>query len=67
MAVAVGVRADSCTRSVPSLMRVVCDPHQARGVKASDPHDSAVQTESKPRASASATISAARGGGAAPQ
>ena len=48
-------------------MRLVCDPHQARGVKASDPHDSAVQTDSKPRASASATISDALGGGAAPQ
>ena len=67
MAVAVGVRAESCTRSVPRRMRSVCDPHQASGVKASEPHDSAVHTESKPRRSASATIVAAFGGGPAPQ
>ena len=32
MAVAVGVRADSCTIDVPSLIRDVWEPHQARGV-----------------------------------
>ena len=35
MAVAVGVRADSWTIEVPSRIRLVCEPHQASGVKAS--------------------------------
>ena len=37
IAVAAGVRADSCTRPVESLMREVCEPSQASGVKASVP------------------------------
>ena len=46
IAVAVGVRADSWMRLVPSLMRLVCEPHQAKGLTASDPYASAVHTES---------------------
>ena len=52
IAVAAGVRADSCTRPVQSLTREVCAPIQDSGVKASLPQDSAVQTESKPQSSA---------------
>ena len=37
IAAAVGVRAESCAMPVPSLMRVVREPHQASGVNASDP------------------------------
>jgi hypothetical protein len=37
IAVAAGVRAESCMIDVPNLMFVVCDPHQARGVRASEP------------------------------
>ena len=37
MAMAVGVRADSWHRAVPSRTRVVRDPHHARGVSASEP------------------------------
>ena len=37
MAVAAGVRADIWAIAVPSLMRVVCEPHHASGVKASEP------------------------------
>ena len=48
MAVAVGVRAASCTTEVPSLMVEVWPAIQPSGVKASDPHASAVHTESKP-------------------
>ena len=50
IAVAVGVRAESCTTAVPSLIRSVWAAIQASGVKASEPHDSAVQTESNPTA-----------------
>ena len=46
IAVAVGVRAESCTTEVPSLIFDVWAPIQASGVKASEPQDSAVQTES---------------------
>ena len=46
IAVAAGVRAESCTTAVPSLMREVWAPIQASGVKASEPHASAVHTES---------------------
>ena len=46
MAVAVGVRAASCTTEVPSLMVEVCPASRPSGVKASDPHASAVHTES---------------------
>ena len=46
IAVAVGWRAESWMRSVPSRSFVVCDPHHASGVSASEPHDSAVHTES---------------------
>jgi hypothetical protein len=37
IAVAVGVRADIWTRSVPSFIVDVDDPHHASGVRASDP------------------------------
>jgi hypothetical protein len=67
IAVAAGVRADICTIPVPSLIRSVCAPHQASGVKASDPYASAVQTESKPRRSASLMASSAPAGGFADQ
>src|SRR5687768_9292325 len=67
MAVEAGVRAEICTIEVPSRIRDVWAPHQARGVKASDPHDSAVKTMSKPRRSASRTFSTASAGGCTPQ
>ena len=37
IAVAAGVRAESWTMPVPRRMRSVCAPHQASGVRASDP------------------------------
>ena len=37
MAVAAGVRADICVMDVPSRTCSVAAPHQARGVKQSDP------------------------------
>lgn len=37
MAVAVGVRAEIWATAVPSLMRSVRAPHQASGVRASEP------------------------------
>ena len=37
MAMAVGVRADSWQSEVPRRTRAVRDPHQASGVRASDP------------------------------
>ena len=37
MPIAVGVRADSWHSAVPRRTRSVCEPHQARGVRASDP------------------------------
>ena len=46
MAVAVGVRAESWAMAVPSRIFEVCAPIHASGVKASDPHASAVNTES---------------------
>ena len=67
IAMAVGVRADSWHRAVPSRTREVRDPHQASGVSASDPYASAVHTESKPSLSASSTSSAVPTGGCAPQ
>ena len=67
MAHAVGVRAESCTTDVPKRIRVVSRPHHANGVKASEPHASAVNTVSKFAASAAATSSAWLVGGCAPQ
>src|SRR3954471_10364456 len=67
IAVAVGVRADSWMRFVPSLMLLVCEPHHASGLMASDPYASAVHTESYPRRSASRIDSTAPAGGPAPQ
>jgi len=46
IAVAVGVRAESCTMLVARRNFVVPAPHQASGEMASLPHDSAVKTES---------------------
>src|SRR5690606_26400026 len=63
MAVAVGVRAESCTTEVPSLMVDVWPAIQARGEKASEPQASAVHTESNPRRSASTVVSMISGGG----
>ena len=37
IAVDAGVRAEICVMAVPSFTRSVCDPHQANGVKQSDP------------------------------
>jgi hypothetical protein len=67
MAMLVGLRPDICTMLVPSRTRLVSRPHQASGVKASEPQASAVKIASKPAASAAATSSAALAGGWAPQ
>jgi hypothetical protein len=67
MAVAVGVRANICTIDVPSCTRDVAEPHQASGVRASDPYASAVHTEANPKSSAARTCSTASAGGPAPQ
>ena len=67
MAQEVGVRPESCTTAVPSLIFSVCAPIQHRGVKASLPQASADQTESKPSFSASWAISTKLGLGAALQ
>ena len=37
MAIAVGVRAESWHSDVPRRTRSVCEPHQAKGVSASEP------------------------------
>jgi hypothetical protein len=63
IAVAAGWRADIWTIAVPSRMRSVCAPHQASGVRQSEPYASAVQIESKPSRSASAIASVIPGGG----
>src|SRR5438309_238833 len=63
IAVAAGWRADICTIAVPRLIRDVDAPHQASGVRQSDPYASAVQIESKPSRSASAIASVTPGGG----
>ena len=63
IAVAAGWRADICTIAVPRRMRSVCDPHQASGVRQSEPYASAVQIESSPSRSASPIASTAPGGG----
>ncbi len=62
MAVAAGVRAESCTTPVPSLTRSVWAAMRASGVKASDPQDSADQMASKPAFSASTLSSTKRSG-----
>jgi hypothetical protein len=67
MAVEVGVRAAICAMDVPSLMRDVCAPIQASGVKASEPQASALQAESQPSFSASWASSTRLGSGCAPQ
>ena len=46
IAVPVGVRADSWTIAVPRRSVGKREPHQARGVIASDPYASAVHTDS---------------------
>src|SRR3546814_1254561 len=53
-----GLRPDICTIEVPSRRLVVSRPHQASGVRASEPQASAVKSESKPDSSAAATSSA---------
>ena len=67
MAVAAGVRAESCTTAVPNRMRSVWEPIHANGVKASEPQASAVKTESNPRLSAICAVSTKPSGGCAPQ
>ena len=67
MAVAVGVRAASCTTAVPRRTRSVWAAIQASGVKASDPQASAVQIESKPSRSASWLTPPMSAGGSCPQ
>src|SRR5699024_10080084 len=67
IAVAVGVRADSCTTAVDRRMFSVSDPYQASGVNASEPQASAVKTVSKPALSAATTRCAGVVGGGAPQ
>ena len=63
MAVDAGVRAEIWVMAVPSWTRLVCDPHQASGVKQSEPYASDVQIESKPSSSAAAIWSTASTGG----
>ncbi len=63
----VGGRADSWATAVPSRIREVAAPHHAKGVYASEPHDSAVNTASNPHSSAAAINSGASGIGSAPQ
>ena len=53
IAVFAGERPGSCMMPVPSRIFVVWAAIQARGLTASEPHASAVQTESKPSDSAS--------------
>ena len=67
IAVAAGWRADICTIAVPSLIRSVFAPHQASGVRPSEPYASAVKIESKPISSAAAIASVIPGGGPADQ
>ena len=67
MAVAVGVRAESCTTEVPRRIFDVWAASQVSGVKASEPHDSAVHTESKPAFSAACVSSTNPCGGCAAQ
>jgi hypothetical protein len=62
-----GDRAEICTMDVPKRIVDVADPHQVSGLKASDPHASAVNTVSNPRRSASRIRSSASVGGCAPQ
>ncbi len=63
IAVAAGWRAEIWVIAVPSRTRSVSEPHQASGVRPSEPYASAVQIESKPSFSASAIASRAPGGG----
>jgi hypothetical protein len=67
MAAAAGVRAEICMMLVPSRMLLVPAPHQASGVRQSEPYASDVHTESKPSRSASASVSAMPAGGPADQ
>ena len=57
IAAVAGGRAASCMMPVPRRMRFVTAARYARGVTASEPYASAVQTESNPRRSASSTLS----------
>ena len=63
----VGARPDICTIEVPRRTVEVSRPHQASGVKASEPQASAVKIASKPASSAAITSSCALVGGCAPQ
>ncbi len=67
IAVIVGWRAEICVMPVPSLTRLVCAPHQASGVRPSEPYASAVQIESSPSSSAAAIDSTTPCGGPAAQ
>src|SRR5215470_8134805 len=59
IAIIAGVRAPTCMIPVPSPMRLVRPATNARGVTASKPHASAVQTECTPNRSASTAKAAA--------
>ena len=64
IAVMAGWRADICVIAVPSFSALAsAAPHQASGVRPSDPYASAVQIESRPSRSASAIVSSMPGGG----
>ena len=65
IAVDAGVRAEIWVIAVPSCIDSVCEPHQASGVKQSDPYASLVHIEVNPSSSATAICSAASGGGSA--
>src|SRR3954447_8302541 len=67
MAVATGVRAAICTMPVPMRTFLVWAASQVANVKASLPHDSAVQRESKPTSSAACACSIMFGFGPLPQ
>ena len=67
MAVAVGVRAESCATPVPSRMRSVEAAIRTRGENASEPQDSPVQAASNPARSAAAANSTRPSGIARPQ
>jgi hypothetical protein len=67
MAAAAGVRAEICMMFVPRRIRLVEAPHQASGVRQSDPYASAAQMESKPIRSHWAMASGTPAGGPADQ
>ena len=63
IAVAAGWRADICMIPVPRRTFFVREPHQASGVRQSEPYASAVQIESTPSESAASMASSTPTGG----